>query len=90
MMSEHKRKIAIIGAVIAAMGSAAYAAVEVYYNGQAQRGMTMTEVRAQFGEPATVDGPIGEPAVTTWTMQDGEVVVFVEEYTHDAFVVRAQ
>jgi hypothetical protein len=31
-----------------------------------KRGATMSEVTAQFGEPKTTKGPIGEPPISRW------------------------
>lgn len=34
------------------------------------RGVTMDAVRARFGEPAEVVGPVGEPPITGWVFSD--------------------
>jgi hypothetical protein len=43
------------------------------------RGMTMDEVREQFGNPLEVKGPVGEPPITRW-IYDGFVVHFEHQY----------
>lgn len=35
-----------------------------------QRGMTEARVRADFGSPASVRGPVGSPAITRWNYDD--------------------
>lgn len=33
-------------------------------------GTTQASVRAAWGEPKTIDGPVGEPAITQWGYQN--------------------
>ena len=68
-------------------GATAATAIMHFRDGAAKRGQTMAEVRSAFGEPVSVIGPVGTPPVTKWTMASGEVVVFLDNYAHDAFVV---
>ncbi|WP_455365503.1 hypothetical protein [Kaarinaea lacus] len=43
------------------------------------RGMTMDQVREQFGEPREVKGPVGNPPITRW-FYDRFVVHFEHQY----------
>ncbi|WP_455209002.1 hypothetical protein [Kaarinaea lacus] len=43
------------------------------------RGMTMDQVREQFGNPREVKGPVGNPPITRW-IYDKFVVHFEHEY----------
>lgn len=38
-------------------------------------GQTMEQVRASYGEPSSMKGPVGTPAITTWEY-DGYCVYF--------------
>lgn len=40
------------------------------------KSQTMTQVQAQFGEPSSQSGPVGEPPITKWTYP--EFVVYFE------------
>ncbi len=41
-----------------------------------ERGLTMDEVRARFGNPAEVVGPVGKPQITRWVF--GDYTVYFE------------
>lgn len=43
------------------------------------RGMTMSQVRARFGEPQSKHGPVGKPPITRWEYPDFRVVF---EHSH--------
>ncbi len=43
------------------------------------RGMTMDQVREQFGEPREAKGPVGNPPITRW-FYDRFVVHFEHQY----------
>lgn len=43
------------------------------------RGMTMGQVEERFGEPATKEGPVGTPPITTW-VYDRFTVYFEDRY----------
>jgi hypothetical protein len=43
------------------------------------RGMTMDQVREQFGEPRDIKGPVGNPPITRW-FYDRFVVNFEHQY----------
>lgn len=49
------------------------------------RGLTMDDVRAKFGEPREVNGPVGNPPITRWIYKDF-TVVFESNYVIDSFV----
>ena len=44
-----------------------------------KRGISKSQVRKKFGEPSTVNGPIGSPPITTWRY--GSMTVYFE-YNH--------
>jgi len=52
--------------------------VVVVLENRPHRGMTMDEVRQQFGEPMESRGPVGDPPITTWNYGDF-IVVFVNK-----------
>ncbi|WP_455221548.1 hypothetical protein [Kaarinaea lacus] len=49
------------------------------------RGMTMDQVREQFGEPREVKGPVGDPPITRW-YYDRFVVNFEHQYVIHSMV----
>jgi len=49
------------------------------------RGMTMDQVREQFGEPQEVKGPVGNPPITRW-YYDRFIVNFEREYVIHSMV----
>jgi hypothetical protein len=51
------------------------------------RGESMTSVRAGYGEPATVKGPVGEPPITRW-VYPGYTVYFEYQHVIDVVVHR--
>lgn len=51
------------------------------------RGMTMTEVIEQFGEPQTKEPEVGEPPITRWIYPDF-IVIFEYQYVIHALVPR--
>jgi len=51
------------------------------------RGMTMKQVRAQFGEPAMAHPWVGEPPITRWDYPDYSVF-FEHEYVLETVVHR--
>lgn len=53
------------------------------------RGETQDTVRAAFGEPLRVDGPVGEPPITRWEYPRF-TVVFEHQYVLHAVVHRDQ
>jgi hypothetical protein len=52
------------------------------------RGLTMDEVKEQFGEPRSVDGPVGNPPITRWNYEKF-TVVFENNYVIDSFVAKS-
>lgn len=53
-----------------------------------RRGMTMKQVRADFGSPARTHPTVGRPPITRWDYPDF-VVVFEYHIVQDAFVPAA-
>ena len=51
------------------------------------RGLSMDEVKSQFGSPLAVDGPVGQPPITRWTF-DKFTVVFEGNIVIDSFVAK--
>ena len=51
------------------------------------RSMTMEQVREQFGEPLSVEGPVGDPPITRW-IYDNYVVHFEHEYVIHTVIKR--
>jgi len=51
------------------------------------RGMSQNRVRAQFGEPLQVVGPVGEPPITRWEYP-GFTVVFEHQHVVHSVVHR--
>ncbi len=45
-------------------------------DGRPSRGMTQASVKSKYGNPASVDSPVGEPPITRWEYSD--FVVFFE------------
>lgn len=45
-------------------------------DGRPSRGMTQSSVQSKYGQPVTVDSPVGEPPITRWVYSD--FVVFFE------------
>lgn len=87
-MNKKSWKLASIVVALGLAGAAAATtAVMRLKDGEVKKGQTMTDVRGKMGEPVSVVGPLGFPQVTKWTMASGEVVVFIDQYVHDAFVV---
>lgn len=54
-------------------------------SGTLGRGLTMDEVRARKGEPSKVQGPVGDPPITRWILQDNEIVVFEGNIVIDSY-----
>ncbi len=46
------------------------------------RGLTMNEVRARFGDPAEVIGPVGKPQITRWVFADYTVYFEANRVIH--------
>ena len=53
------------------------------------RGMTMDQVREQFGAPRDVMGPVGNPPITRWVYPNF-VVHFEDEYVIHSAANRSQ
>lgn len=53
------------------------------------RGMTMEEVRSQFGPARQAMGPVGDPPITRW-VYDNFVVTFEHEYVIHSVAKRRQ
>lgn len=51
------------------------------------RSMTMDQVREQFGEPVSIEGPVGDPPITRW-IYDSYIVHFEREYVIHTVVNR--
>jgi len=49
------------------------------------RGLTMDEVRASFGEPSNIKGPVGQPPITVWEYPDYNVYL-EQQYVIDSVV----
>ncbi|MEC9412300.1 MAG: hypothetical protein VX829_06435, partial [Pseudomonadota bacterium] len=50
------------------------------------RGMTMVQVKQQFGEPETVRPAIGQPPITRWKYSKFEVVFEYDKVIHSVVV----
>ena len=82
------RVVLLTGVLAAALGGSCQAAIEATDSGiqvkapavpAPTRGMTMAEVSARFGEPASKLPAVGKPPIARWEYP-GFVVVF--EYNH--------
>lgn len=51
------------------------------------RGLSMDDVKNQFGNPRQIDGPIGKPPITRWAY-DKFTVVFEGNIVIDSFVAK--
>ena len=54
-----------------------------------ERGARQDKVRAQFGEPLRIVGPVGDPPITRWEY-DRFTVVFEHQYVLHSVVHREQ
>jgi hypothetical protein len=57
-----------------------------FTDGSVPRGITMAEVESKKGKPAEVVGPVGDPPISKWLFDDGEVVVFERDLVLDSFI----
>lgn len=55
-------------------------------DGIVPRGIEMNEVKAKKGEPREVLGPVGNPPITRWVYDDGEIIVFEYNLVVDSFI----
>ncbi len=46
------------------------------------RGITMDQVKAKFGEPVSVSGPVGDPPITTWVYPEFSVYFEYNKVLH--------
>ena len=46
------------------------------------RGITMDQVKAKFGEPDAVTGPVGDPPITTWVYPEFSVYFEYDKVLH--------
>jgi len=86
------RVVLLCGALAACLGGTCQAGIEATDSGiqvraptvpAPTRGMTMAEVTAKFGEPATKRAAVGKPPITRWEYP-GFVVVFEYDHVVDA------
>ena len=54
-------------------------------DGSVERGIEMAQVESVKGQPSERIGPVGEPPITKWVYEDGEVVVFEYDRVVDSF-----